>query len=247
MDQHYELVRPGIAAGLFLTILIVIFSLVPDQARADGGAPNLAYVEGTAKGISVIDISQQKVTMTINAVADPSMLQLSIDGRFLFSSEPSQGKVLEISAKTGATVCTANVGGHPTTLALDSGTNILYAAGPDSPKINAVSANDCSIQHAIQAHGNVNSMAIAVLGSGFSGGDGNQLWIGDSHGITIVDSSGKEISSLPIPGGIDHLTIPLGTTVYAIRQQSEVLGIGLSGHQILPPLLSGGSYGPMDY
>lgn len=247
MDQHFKFARLGFSAGLFLAILVVTLSFVPGTARADGGAPNLAYVAGTSKGISVIDVAQQKVTSTIGAVPDPSMLQLSIDGRFLFTSEPSQGKVVEIAARTGAIVCTANVGGSPTSLALDSGTNVLYAAGSDSSKISAISTNDCSIQHTFQSHGNINSLAIAVVGSGFSGGNGNQLWIGDTSGITILDSSGKEVTAIPVPGGIDHLTIPLGTTVYAVRQQSEVLGIGLGNHQVLPALISDGNYGPMDY
>ncbi|HEX6108251.1 MAG TPA: hypothetical protein VFZ02_02475, partial [Ktedonobacteraceae bacterium] len=43
------------------TLLLVFFPGI-QHAYADGGAPNLAYVAGTAKGISVIDIGQQKVT-----------------------------------------------------------------------------------------------------------------------------------------------------------------------------------------
>src|SRR5436190_11319786 len=45
--------------GMLLMVgVMVVFSPVP--VHADGGAPNLAYVVGTAKGISTIDIGQQK-------------------------------------------------------------------------------------------------------------------------------------------------------------------------------------------
>jgi hypothetical protein len=50
--------------------LIALFTISP-SARADGGAPNLAYIAGSAKGISVFDVAQQKVTSTINVSGDP--------------------------------------------------------------------------------------------------------------------------------------------------------------------------------
>ena len=51
-----------IALLVFAFLLLTFFSPGSQHAYADGGAPNLAYVAGTAKGISVIDIGQQKVT-----------------------------------------------------------------------------------------------------------------------------------------------------------------------------------------
>ena len=52
------------------------FALFVPPAHADGGAPNLAYVAGGSHGISIIDISQQKVTGTITTDGDPHIIRL---------------------------------------------------------------------------------------------------------------------------------------------------------------------------
>ncbi len=81
-------------ALLLFDILLLSF-LFPGShhAYADGGAPNLAYVAGTAKGISVIDISQQKVTDSFTMGGDPEAIYLSLDGRFLYATQPTSGHV----------------------------------------------------------------------------------------------------------------------------------------------------------
>src|SRR5579859_3679170 len=62
---------------LYMVALLFIFSFalaspfVAMPARADGGAPNLAYVSGTGGGISVIDVGQAKVTRTFAVTGDP--------------------------------------------------------------------------------------------------------------------------------------------------------------------------------
>src|SRR5258707_5912016 len=53
--------RRGALVVCTLALLLLLFP-GPQQAYADGGAPNLAYVVGGSNGISVIDIGQQKVT-----------------------------------------------------------------------------------------------------------------------------------------------------------------------------------------
>src|SRR5207253_8541665 len=99
------------------------------HAYADGGAPNLAYVAGTAKGISVIDIGQQKVTGSFAMGDDPEAIYLSLDGRFLYVTQPTSGHVSMLAAKTGQTICSANVPGQPSLLAFNPGLNVLYTAG----------------------------------------------------------------------------------------------------------------------
>src|SRR5437763_14309966 len=90
-----------------LLALALLFLCFPLHAHADGGAPNLAYVAGAAGGISVIDIAQQKVTGKISASGDPHTLYLSLDGRFLYVTEPVLGRVTMFAAKTGQTICSA--------------------------------------------------------------------------------------------------------------------------------------------
>src|SRR5260370_16758834 len=76
---------------LFVALCCVValqFTLFVPLAHADGGAPNLAYVAGGSHGISIIDISQQKVTGTITADGDPHTIYLSLHGRFLYLTQP---------------------------------------------------------------------------------------------------------------------------------------------------------------
>src|SRR2546425_5039510 len=104
----------------FLLFVLPLLSLCsPLQVRADGGAPNLAYVAGGSKGISIIDIMQQKVTSTIAVAGDPHTLYLSLDGRFLYVTQPTLGRVAMVSAQTKQVLCSANLPGQPSLLAFD--------------------------------------------------------------------------------------------------------------------------------
>jgi hypothetical protein len=72
-----------ISALLCLCLLFFLGSLLPLAAHADGGAPNLAYVSGTASGVSVIDIAQQRISRTLALDSEPQTILLSLDGSFL--------------------------------------------------------------------------------------------------------------------------------------------------------------------
>ena len=60
----------------FLSSLILLAGIFPSTAHADGGAPQLAYVAGTTRGISVIDIAQRRITGTIAESGNPRGLYL---------------------------------------------------------------------------------------------------------------------------------------------------------------------------
>ena len=117
--------------SLLFFVLALLLYLFPfsQLVFADGGAPNLAYVAGAEHGIGVIDISQQKVTSSITVGGDPQMILLSLDGRYLYVTQPALGRVAIISARSGKTICTANLPGQPTLLALGPQSGALYAAG----------------------------------------------------------------------------------------------------------------------
>src|SRR5574340_808004 len=88
---------------LLMSICMLLLFLFPGSQRvyADGGAPNLAYVSGSQKGISIIDIGQQKVTTSFTMSSEPGAIYLSLDGRFLYVTEPTSGHVIMLAAKTG--------------------------------------------------------------------------------------------------------------------------------------------------
>ena len=227
---------------LGMSLLLLFF---PFHVYADGGAPNLAYVAGASGGISVIDIGQQKVTSRISASGDPHSLYLSLDGRFLYAAEPTLGRVTMYAAKTGALICSANVTGQPTLLTFDAGANILYAAGNGAASISAINPTTCAIEKTISTAGPVFGLAIAVVGSGISGGTGNQLWVSTTAGLSVY-SNGAQVANVAVPGGPQYITIPAGTTVYVTTRSGDVDAVDLNSHNVMT-LLTGGTFGPMDY
>ncbi len=230
---------------LFVFALLIL--LTPSAVHADGGAPNLAYVAGATKGIAVIDVSQQKVTGNIAIPGDPHTILLSVDARFLYVTQPQMGQVAILSAKTGETICTAQIAGQPALMALDPGSNTLYTAGNGASSVSALDATNCNIKHTFQTNGPVYGLAIAMVGSGVSGSTGNQLWIANGNSLTIFDDlQGQQIGNIAIPGGPQYVIIPPGGTVYVTTRQNSVVGVDLTTHKIIP-LITGGTYGPMDY
>lgn len=243
---HIVKIQRWLLALLFALTLLLTFSA--PLAHADGGAPNLAYVAGTSKGISTLDISQQKVTSTISIGGDPHSVLLSLDGRFLYVTQPALGQVAMLAAKTGETICTAKIPGQPTLLAFDLGTNTLYAGGNADSHVSAIDPMNCKVTATIVTNGPVYGLAIATVGSGTSGGNGDQLWVANSTALTVIDSNTlQQLASIPIAGGPQYLSIPPGTTVYVTTRQGQVDGVDLgSPHRVLS-LLTGGTFGPMDY
>lgn len=227
--------------------LVVCFFLLPMPTHADGGAPNLAYVAGSAKGISVIDIGQQHVTNTLSVTGNPQTILLSVDGRLLYVTEPALKRVAVIATYTKAILCTVSYPGHPTLLTLDPGTNTLYVAGSDAHVVLAFDPLTCAIQHIITTSGAVEGLAVAVVGGGVLGGNGNQLWVANALALTVFDSSSNQLASIPLPDGPRNLCIPAGSTAYVTTQHGTVDAIDLQSKRILAQLLSGGNFGPMDY
>jgi DNA-binding beta-propeller fold protein YncE len=233
--------------SLFAVFALQFLLFVP-RANADGGAPNLAYVAGGSQGVSIIDIAQQKVTGTITVDGDPHTVYLSLDGRFLYVTQPELDRVALVSAQSKQTLCTANVPGQPTLLAFDPGTNILYAAGNGADTISALDSTTCALKYTITMTGPVYGLAVALLGaSGPYGGSGNQLWATDSRSLSVLDSSGKLLSRVPIAGGPRYISIPTGITAYITTASGTVVAVDLATRQVSRPLITGGKFMPMDY
>src|SRR6266566_7478530 len=96
----------------FLCMVLLFVGLFPPSAHADGGAPQLAYVAGAARGISIIDIAQRRVTGTISEAGNPHTVLLSLDGSALYITRPTLGQVAVIGAKTGKTLCSVSLPGQ---------------------------------------------------------------------------------------------------------------------------------------
>jgi hypothetical protein len=234
-----------IALMLALLALLGVFS--SQTASADGGAPNLAYVAGTTKGISTIDIAQQKVTGTFTVDGDPHSVMLSLDGRFLYVAQPALGRVTMLAARTGASICSANLPGQPSLLALDPtpNANVLYEAGNGDDSVRVIDSTNCAIKLTLQTGSPVYGLAVAVISSG-SSGSSSQIWVSGTDAVTIFDATGKQLGTVSIPGGPQYITVPLGTMAYVTTRSGAVDAIDIFSHKVFP-LISGGKYGPMDY
>lgn len=233
------------------TILLLLSALgstltLPLVAYADGGAPNLAYVAGGSGGVSIIDIAKQQVTGTIHVSGAPFEVQLSLDGRFLYVTQPQLGQFAILSAKTGQTICSVHVPGHPTLLSLDSNFNTVFVAATDNTTITGIDMDTCHIKLKIQADGLVSGMAVATVASNVSGNTGDQLWVA-ARTVSIFDTvKGTNVTSIALPDQPQYVTIPVGTTVYVTTHDGKIDAIDLSSHHVVT-LLSGGTYGPMDF
>jgi DNA-binding beta-propeller fold protein YncE len=226
-----------------LTFLLILFNDI-QRASADGGAPNLAYVSGTANEVSVIDIGQQKVTGSIAVNGDPQMILLSLDGRYLYVTQPALGRVSVISARSGKTVCSANLPGQPTLLALGPQSGLLYAAGNGASTVSALDPTTCAVQRTIETNSSVYGLAVGLVGAGDNLHD--QLWVSGATSLTILDQKGQQLGSIPVTGGPQYISQPGGYTIYVTTRQGGVDAVDLGTRQVIP-LLMGGTFGPMDY
>jgi hypothetical protein len=169
---------------------------------------------------------------------------LSLDARFLYVTLPQKNQVAVLAAKTGQTVCTANVPGQPTLLAYDPSPDTLYAAGNGAAIVTAINPNNCAIRFTIHTDGPVYGLAAALVTA--SGTDTSQLWVAANTLGIFDDFNGHLIGTLTIPGGPRYVSIPPGATVYVTTGRNSVAAVDLSTHHVLT-LVSGGAYGPMDY
>lgn len=223
---------------------LCLFSLTPMTVQADGGAPNRAYVAGATKGIAVIDLLQRKVINHMTIPGDPHGILLSLNGNYLYVTQPQLQRVAVISASTGTTLCTAPIPGHPTLLAMDNA-NLLFVASNDASSVTALDPGNCHILHVFQLDQPVYGIGVATLGTSLS--SGNQLWIATPTELTVFDDiNDSQIKQISIPDGPRYICIPPGTSAYVTTQQGSIITVDLNTSNIRT-LISGSSYGPMDF
>lgn len=238
---------------LYMVALLFIFPFalaslfISMPARADGGAPNLAYVSGTSGGISVIDVGQAKVIKTIAVTGDPHTILLSQDGRYLYITRPTVDQVSVIATRTGQTVCSAHLPGEPTLLALDVTTNMLFAAGNGAAGVSAIDPTNCKVLRRFMTQTPVYGLALALPGSSLDAGNSAQLWVANTQSLQVFnDLTGQLLATIPLLDGPQYLTVPPGDIVYATTRQGSVDAISFRTLAVRQ-LLTGGQFGPMDY
>jgi hypothetical protein len=240
----FILLLPGFILGLLGLAIGTV--MTGSTAYADGGAPNLAYVAGASGGIGVIDVQQQKISQTIKVPDHPQAIALSLDGRFLYVTQPLLRRLSIIAAKTGGEICHANLPGTPSLLAFDGYAKLLYVAGSGSATVTSVDPEQCAIKRSITTSGPVYGLAMAALSSSDATSH-DQLWVANEKAVHVFDAAnGKALGAIAVPAGPRYLSIPPGGTVYATTEQGKILALDLKAHTV-SRLLSGGDYGPMDF
>lgn len=231
----------------FCSLLLLLNVSVP-IARADGGAPQLAYVAGAAQGMSVIDLAQRRVTRTLALGGDPRMVLLSPDGQFLYVAQPALERVSVIAAQSARLLCAASLPGRPALLALSLDATTLYVAGQGDTSVRAIDPTNCAILRTFQTHEPVYGLAVAASTAvDATPSTPNQLWICGSSTLTVFDARGRLLGSLPVPGGPQNISIPGGFTAYVTTRQGNVVAIDLNTRRLIRTLLSGGQFGHMDF
>jgi DNA-binding beta-propeller fold protein YncE len=233
---------------LLFFLLVLFVGLFSPLAHADGGAPQLAYVAGSAQGISIIDIARRRVTGTIPIAGDPRTVLLSPDGHALYVTQPELGRVAVIAAKTGKTLCTANLPGQPSLLALSLDSTALYVAGQGDTSVRALDSVTCAVQRTFKTHEPVYGLAVAAsTAPDATPSTPNQLWVAGATALTVFEVNGHLLGSVPVPGGPQSICIPAGFTAYVTTRQGTVVAVDLYTRRIVRTLLSGGQFGTMDY
>ncbi|GCE48685.1 DNA-binding beta-propeller fold protein YncE [Thermosporothrix hazakensis] len=234
----------SIVAVLALTALLLLPGSLP--AFADGGAPNLAYVAGTARGISVIDVAQQRVTKTINMPGNPHTILLSKDASLLYVTQPEVDRISVIGAKEGKTICTTDIPGQPSHLVIDPSTGLIYTGGKGASGVREVDPKTCTVQRTFETNGPVYGMAIARTSSSLTH-SANQLWISTDRELEIFDTSkGSQLGPVPIAGNPQYISIPPGSTAYVTTRAGSIVAVDISTHKVVQ-VIAGGKYGSMDY
>jgi YVTN family beta-propeller protein len=243
-----------LALMLALGLACVALGTVP-TARADGGAPNLAYVSGTKDGISVIDIASQSISATIKVDGDPRGMVLSADSRFLYVAQAQKNTVAVVDAHAHQVTSTLPVGAGPTAVTLDLiSSSHLWVANTGSDTVTVLDPDAGKTLATVQVGLHPTSIAIANPTSGITETDGTSEVLVANHDGQSVSVLGSEsfqvLTTVPLPNQERPIgvTVPgTGGTAYVSTDQGHVYGLTLAGHQFFGPIFTGQQLHFMDY
>jgi YVTN family beta-propeller protein len=238
-----------------LLALVLALALLAPTARADGGAPNLAYVSGASGGVAIIDLAGQKVTGTIRLDGDPRGMALSSDFRFLYVALAGKNGVAVVDAQAKQQINTIPTGPGPTALVLDLvDPSHLWVANTGGNTVTVVNPNSGQKVATIPVGLHPTSITIAGPSSGISETDGSSEVLVANHdagSVTVINSeSFKVLATVPLPNGENPIgvTAPsMGGTAYVSTEQGHIYGLTMASHQIFGPVFSGQQFHFMDY
>lgn len=252
-----------------LALLVSLLSLTgisiadTQQAYADGGAPNLAYVAGGGNGANdlvVIDIARRSVTGRVAVGGAPAGVVLSADGRFAYVTQSGKDSLAIVDARDLRVVGTIPVGFQPQAVALDQTEtpNVLYVANSGGDTVSVVNPDARKVITTFQVGQHPGGLAIALNGTGIVTQDINdaELYVANtgSDSVTIISTEHRRVlATIPVPGGPIGVVVPQsGGVAYVSLRSGAVAVVSLAKHTLLGTLLpapSGAATTPgaMDY
>lgn len=231
------------------------------SARADGGAPNLAYVVGggdQGDKLVVIDIGRRSVAWSVSLGSQPQAVVLSTDGRFAYVVEAEANRVAIVDTSAQRVVGSMAVGSGPQAIAVDpsSGVHWLFVANTNGNTLTVLDADTQRERATIAVGQGPVAVAVATPTSGI-GDSGNastlEVYVAnrESQTLSVITTSDlRAVATIALPEPPCALTIPAtGGIAYVATCSGKVLAVGLASHRVLGTLLSdlGGAPGMMDY
>ncbi len=261
--------RDARTGWLILALLVALFSLAgvtiatTQQADADGGAPNLAYVAGGGSGANdlvVIDIAKHGVTGRVAVGGAPAGVVLSADGRFAYVTQSDKNALAIVDARELRVVGTIPVGSQPQALAIDQTETppVLYVANSGGNTVSVVNPDARKVVATFQVGEHPGGMAVALNGTGIVAQDINdaELYVANtsSDSVTVISTEHRRVlATIPVPGGPVGVVVPQsGGVAYISLRTGAVAVVSLAKHTLLGTLLAAPSGattppGMMDY
>ncbi|MGO8947197.1 MAG: hypothetical protein ACLQUY_05945 [Ktedonobacterales bacterium] len=254
--------RWTVSAGMLSICMLLLAAqlIFCPAARADGGAPNLAYVAGggaDGNDLVVVDIGERRVTGSIAVGGHPAGVVLSTDGRYAYVTESSANRLAIVDANAHQVTATVPTGAEPTAVALDLAQtpNLLYIVDSSGNSVTVINPSAMSVRATIPVGQHPSGVAVALPGTGISetGPHDAEIYVANtvSNTISVISASTMHvIATIPVSGGPLAVTIPqAGGVAYVSTRAGTVLALSLATHRVAGVVLDAdsGPFGTMDY
>lgn len=250
----------GCLSVLAVTTLVGMLAPI-GAARADGGAPNLAYVAGAGphgNELAIIDIASRKVTGHVGLTGDPAAVLLSFDGRSAYVAERGAGRLAIVDASAKQVAATIALGGAPQALALSSlaGVPTLFVTVRGANQVAFIQPGSRSVVARVPVGSDPTGEALAAPANGIQTSDINdeELYVANTASDTVSVISivqRKVIATIPAPGGPVGVVVPNTSNIaYVSTQAGTLLALSIPRHTLLGTVLrlpAGHVAGQMDY
>lgn len=253
--------RTGALCLMLAVALVAWWCGESPTARADGGAPNLAYIVGggdRGDKLVVIDIGQRRVAWSIALGSQPQGVVLSADGRFAYVTESGANRVAIVDTRAQRVVGNVAVGSGPQAIAADPSGSVhwLFVANVNSNTLTVLDADAQRVRATVAVGQGPVGVAVATPTSGISD-SGNaatlEVYVANrvSQTVSVITTSDlRTVATIALPEPPCALTIPAtGGIAYVATCSGKVLAVGLASHQVLGTVIAdlGGAPGTIDY